>query len=90
MKIFISYAHQDYGEVKEYVSRLQSEPDINVFWDKNIPISESFVNVVAQQTQEAATLIVFVSINSSNSKFVMREVLFADSNANILIIPLYL
>ncbi|MDD5063282.1 MAG: TIR domain-containing protein [Phycisphaerae bacterium] len=88
--VFVSYANEDREKVQKYVSRLENEPDIEVFWDRKIgKYGDDFLEVLAAQTTKADVLIVFVSQAGLKSRFVRREVLRADER-EIRIIPVFL
>lgn len=83
-QLFVSYARTDETAVQKMVSSIEGN-GFNVWYDQNIAGSEHF-NASIQQAIEASYLvIVCLSIASVNSKWVEKEVMFAEHTGKVIL-----
>lgn len=70
--IFISYTKQDRSRTKEVASRLEQE-GWSVFWDRTIPVGETWNNILVKELSIAKVLVVLWSNKSIISDYVLEE-----------------
>lgn len=85
--IFISYAREDRERAKELADALAAR-GWSVWWDREIPIGESFSKVIEEQLAGARCVIVLWSEESVNSEWVQNEA--ADGVARNILVPAFI
>jgi len=85
--IFVSYAREDEGRVKNLVAALERQ-GWSVFWDRSIPSGESWRSYIGQALDDARCVIVLWSRHSVNSSWVMEEA--DDAKRRGVLIPVLL
>lgn len=87
--IFISYSSKDQAKVSSYVSFLRRH-GYSVWIDQvGISHGHEFPEEITKAIQNCSILLFFSSINSNSSKWVKRELVFADKH-NKMILPICL
>ena len=76
--VFVSYSHADLHRIKSLVAQL-SASGCQMWYDKGIPGGAEWDAVIEERLRRSAVLLLFVSSNAVQSKFVRREVKYADS-----------
>jgi hypothetical protein len=87
-RVFISYARTD----RDYVERLAraiSEAGFEVWYDRSIETGSSFSDRIREAIDSSAALIAVLTPESVGSKWVLREISYADQR-NIPLVPLLL
>lgn len=74
--VFISYSRQDSDELKQ-ILRIMGKNGIKFWYDKGIPASYEFAEVIGEKIQECSSFVLLISPNSINSEFVRKELTFA-------------
>ncbi|GAB4321448.1 MAG: hypothetical protein Kow0069_25740 [Promethearchaeota archaeon] len=75
--IFASYAHDDARKVYPFLQRIK-DGGVPVWYDEGIPPSEEWVPLLAGKIRGCAILCAFLSKHAVKSRWVAREVEFAD------------
>jgi hypothetical protein len=75
--IFVSYSHSDGREIMPVISKV-NKWGYNLWWDKGIPGGSEWDSLVEKKIEDCALVILFLGKTSSTSKFLRREVKFAD------------
>lgn len=78
--VFISYAHKDRSEVYSIIGELQ-KLGIRIWYDRGIRTGEEWPKEIGEHIVKSALIIVMLSENSINSKYVRREINLADSKS---------
>ena len=89
MKLFITYAREDYEYAKDLKSYLRESGDEEVFLDETIREGEYFLSVITNQLIEADILLFLVSNHSINSKHCKQE-FKTFTKYHQIIIPIYI
>lgn len=76
--VFVSYSHRDLQRVTPLIVELQ-ESGHRVWYDNGIPGGAEWDAMIEERVQRCEVLLVFVSRAAVDSKFVRREVKFADT-----------
>jgi len=87
-RVFISYARSD----REYVDRLAryiSDAGFEVWYDRSIEAGSSFGDRIREAIDSSAALIAVLTPESVASKWVLREISYADQR-NMPVVPLLL
>lgn len=86
--IFVSYKHEDWDTVAGVLSRVETE-GYKVWYDMYIPGGAEWDELIETRITNCAFVLLFVTSASINSKYVRREVKFADAiNKRVLAIML--
>lgn len=85
---FVSYKRQDIGRVAPLI-RLLQERRVPVWYDRGIPGGAEWDEVIEEQLSRARFVLVCTSQAAIESKYVRREVKFADA-LNVPILPVLL
>lgn len=86
--VFISYKHEDFPKLSPVLTTLR-ESGFLYWFDRGIPGGSEWDEEIERKIERCKVLVVFVSEASMNSKYVRREVKFADTiNKPILSIVL--
>lgn len=72
MDIFISYTTEDQERVEPIVTVLKNQ-GWQVFWDRNIPVGETWHNYIGDALKNASCVLVIWSEHSITSQWVMAE-----------------
>lgn len=75
--IFVSYSHEDLTQVSHVLEYVDSQ-GYKFWYDKGIPGGAEWDELIETKIARCQFLLVFVSSSSINSKYVRREVKFAD------------
>jgi hypothetical protein len=94
-KPFISYSSRDQHNISELSSRL-NQAGINHWWDRieesdrksGIMGGDEWEKKIRSELRQSTHLVIYVSQNALESKWVHREILFADTVMNIPLIPI--
>jgi hypothetical protein len=76
--VFISYKHQDLERIKLLVVEL-SQRGHRIWYDRGIPGGAEWDALIEERVQHCEVLLVFLSTAAVRSKYVRREVKFADT-----------
>ena len=89
--IFISYAHDNYDEVKEIVQRLEQQIEgLTCFFDvKNIESGDDFTEDIQRALDNSKCLLFMASSASIQSLWVRKEVTYA-KNIDKRVVPVLL
>jgi TIR domain len=85
---FISYSHTDRKYVHKLTSRLR-DAGIPVWSDHAVEVGEQFDELIQRQIDNCSVLLVVLTPESAASKWVLREVKYADQS-DVPILPLLL
>lgn len=83
--IFVSYSHRDGKTVEKIVSILKDNTHKEVWFDHNLRGGENYFSVIANQIIENQYFVFFVSENSVESDWCVRELEFAASEKRTII-----
>jgi hypothetical protein len=75
--LFVSYAHADTPRV-EAIIRTAARAGISLWWDAHIPGGSEWDEHLETRIRESAGVVLFLSSSAVASKYVRREVKFAD------------
>lgn len=70
--VFISYAQEDERRVRPLVKALEAE-NWSVFWDRQIPVGQTWESHIGSALEEAGCVLVFWSVHSVKSAAVKEE-----------------
>lgn len=76
--IFLTYSRQDWPHIHQHIDRL-SQQGHALWYDRAIPGSAEWVGMIEKRILDCRLLLVFLSENASRSKWVRREIQYADS-----------
>lgn len=76
MRVYISYSLKDKEIAKEFRDELIKN-NIEVWWDENIKIGQSFNNKIDEELLKADAIIIIVSENSMKSDWISYEMMTA-------------
>lgn len=76
MRVYISYSFKDKEIAKEFHDELIKN-NIEVWWDENIKIGQSFNNKIDEELLKADAIIIIVSENSMKSDWIRYEMMTA-------------
>ena len=79
----LSYARED-RSIAEGLANAIEAAGLEVWWDRELLGGEQFVDVIAQQLETAASVVVVWSANSAPSKWVRAEAAHADAR-NVIV-----
>jgi hypothetical protein len=82
--IFISYKRQDMPRIAPVLKKI-AEWGYKIWYDKGIPGGSEWESVIEERLTNCRLLIVFVSQRAIESRFVRREVRFADTVSKAII-----
>ena len=86
--VFISYSHNDWEKIEPILERLKFET-YRFWYDTSISGGNIWNEFIAEKLLNAKAMLLFLSENSADSKYVKGEIQFA-LNHNIDILPVYL
>lgn len=86
--IFVSYAHKDKQAVYDIIARLQKK-GARIWYDKGIRAGDDWPDEIGKHLIASSAVVVMLSANSINSKYVRREINVAD-DSSMKIIPVLL
>lgn len=86
--IFISYSHADKAEVYEILDKLMYE-NFRFWFDEGIEVGSEWRKTIVNFLDKSHTFIVFISANSINSEYVIKEIHRAIKQHKV-IIPVFL
>jgi hypothetical protein len=75
--IFMSYGHQDEKRIIPIIQNI-TKWGYNIWWDKGIPGGAEWDTLIEEKIENCQLILLFLSESSVNSKFLRREVKFAD------------
>jgi hypothetical protein len=75
---FVSYSHADTETVQSVVQQANSS-GLKLWWDTQIPGGSEWDAVLERQIENSRGLVLFLSISAVESKYVRREVKYADA-----------
>jgi hypothetical protein len=82
-EVFLSYARED-SKKAEFIAQRLTNVGINVWWESDIPVGESFDSVIETALEKAKAVIVLWSKTSINSEWVRVEADFASRRGKLL------
>ncbi len=85
---FVSYAHQDKEKVLNFLEKLDNI-GCRLWYDAGIEKTQEWINYLVTKIKNASLFILFITKNVSESKYVTKEIYFANQN-DIPILPIYL
>ena len=83
--VFISYAHKDKDIVYDIITALQCR-GVRIWYDNGLRAGDEWPEEIGEHIVRAAAVIIMLSSNAIGSKFVRKEINFAD-NKNKRFIP---
>ncbi len=86
--IFVSYAHTDSSRVFPEIKRF-NELGCNVWYDEGITPGSEWLDEIANALLNCSLLVVFISENAVNSRYVQQEINLA-LDKNIPVLPIHL
>lgn len=85
---FVSYKRQDLKRIAPIINQLWSN-GIYFWYDRNIPGGSEWDEIIEEKISKSRIILLFVSQEAINSKYVRREVKFADA-LDIPVLPILL
>jgi len=74
--VYISYARQE-GSRAELLAHALEEAGISVWWDRQIPVGQTWADLIERELDSAGCVIVLWSANSVKSRWVLDEAAYA-------------
>lgn len=86
--VFVSYAHADKLEVYPIIDYL-NKMGIKIWYDEGIPVSENWIESIAEKLLQCSAFLVFISPHIIDSEYVRKEISYA-LKKNKVFIAIYL
>ncbi|MCA1060825.1 toll/interleukin-1 receptor domain-containing protein [Rossellomorea aquimaris] len=87
IKIFLSHSSNNFEKMLEFANELESRGHLCWYAPRNIPYGKNYLTEIIDAIDEIDVVVLFHSREVHDSKYVYREIQYADS-LNKLIIPL--
>jgi hypothetical protein len=71
--VFFSYASEDVDQVEPFAARLEAETGLSVWWDRQIPLGQTWDDTIEEALGAARCVVVLWSANARKSEWVRAE-----------------